>query len=37
VMLEDQELCDALLADCTDHITPPPRGTVKEWRITGRA
>jgi hypothetical protein len=33
----DQKLCDALLADCTDTITPPPTGRVKEWRITGPA
>jgi hypothetical protein len=33
----DQQLCDALLADCTDSITPPPTGRVKEWRITGPA
>ena len=33
----DQQLCNALLADCTDSITPPPSGRVKEWRITGPA
>ena len=37
VMLEDQELCDALLADCTDYLTPPPSEIVKEWPITGPA
>jgi hypothetical protein len=37
VMLADQKLCDALLADCTDYITPPPSEIVKEWRITGPA
>ena len=33
----DPQLCDALLADCTDTITPPPTGIVREWRITGPA
>jgi hypothetical protein len=37
LMLADQELCDALLADCTDYLTPPPSEIVKEWRITGPA
>jgi hypothetical protein len=37
LMLADQKLCDALLADCTEYITPPPSERVKEWRITGRA
>jgi hypothetical protein len=37
VMLADQQLCDALLADCTEYLTPPPTEIVKEWRITGRA
>jgi hypothetical protein len=37
VILADQQLCDALLADCTDTITPPPTGIVREWRITGPA
>ena len=35
MMRSDQKLCDALLADCTDYITPPPSEIVKEWRITG--
>jgi hypothetical protein len=33
----DPQLYDALLADCTDTITPPPTGNVREWRITGPA
>lgn len=37
LMLADQELCDALLADCTDYLSPPPSEIVKEWRITGPA
>ena len=37
LMHADQELCDAVLADCTDYLTPPPTEIVKEWRITGPA
>ena len=37
LLLADQELCDALLADCTDYLTPSPTESVNEWRITGPA
>jgi hypothetical protein len=26
MLLAHQTLCDALLADCTDALTPPPKG-----------
>jgi hypothetical protein len=37
LMHADQQLCDALLADCTEYLTPPPTEIVKEWPITGPA
>ena len=37
VMHADQKLCDALLADCDEYLTPPPSERVIEWRITGPA